>query len=62
MSTIHTNFYRIQCKSRYKTKQTDNASKIEVQADKSKLSKVSIDNMKANYLVNFKGGIKFEKQ
>ncbi len=62
MNTINPNIYGIQYKKRYNKKQTDNTSKFEVvQADKFKLSKVSTDNIKANYLMSFKGNIKSEK-
>lgn len=61
MNTIQPNFLEIQYKKFYNKKTTDNAAKIEVQADKPTLSKATEDNIKANYLVNFKGGMKYEK-
>lgn len=62
MNTIQPNFYGIQHKAfSYNKQQTDVMAKTETQADTSALSKASADNMKANYLVNFKGGMKYEK-
>lgn len=62
MNTIQSNFSRIQYKNYYnKTQTSNNADRIEVPADNPAPAKMTADNIKANYLVNFKGGIKWEK-
>lgn len=58
MNVIQPNFCGVQYK--INKNQTNNAAKIESQADKATYAKTSVDNMKANYLVSFKGGIKYE--
>lgn len=61
MNIIQPNFLKIQYKNcNNKTQTSNNADRIEVQADKSNLSKATAENVKANYLVNFKGGMRFE--
>lgn len=61
MNTIQPIFTGIQYKNYYNKKQHDNTTKTEVQTENTTLSKATTDNIKANYLVNFKGGMKSEK-
>lgn len=58
MKAIHPISSGIQNKNYYNKKLTDNAANINIQADKYTPSKITADNMKANYLVSFKGGMK----
>lgn len=60
MNKIQPSFIRLKYNSNNK-KQTDNSAKTEVQSGISTPSKITADNLRANYLVNFKGGMKYEK-
>lgn len=60
MNTVQPSFIRLKSNSNNK-KQTNNSAKTEVQSGISTPSKITADNLRANYLVNFKGGMKYEK-
>lgn len=60
MNTVQPNLIRLQYNYNNR-KQADNVARTEVSADKSTPSKITADNLRANYLVNFKGGMKYEK-
>lgn len=60
MNKIQPSFIRLKYNSNNK-KQTNNSVKTEVQSGISTPSKITADNLRANYLVNFKGGMKYEK-
>ena len=60
MNKIQPSFIRLKYNSNNK-KQTNNSAKTEVQSGISTPSKITADNLRANYLVNFKGGMKYEK-
>jgi len=61
MNTIQSIFCGTQYKNHNIKKQADNKDKTGLQADKPALSKASPDNYKANYMVSFKGGMKYEE-
>lgn len=61
MNTIKPKFLRAQYKKLSSKEQTNDVAKVDIQPDNFVSSKVTADNIKANYLVNFKGGRKYEK-
>lgn len=60
MNKIQPNFIRLQYNHNNR-KQADNTAKSEVQTDKTPTAKATAENLKANYLVSFKGGMKYEE-
>lgn len=53
--------YGVQYKNHHQVKQINNTTKVKLKAHKPAFAKVNADNYRANYMVNFKGGMKYEQ-